>query len=255
MDFNWISNGSSEPWNSVFINSTGQNAVACMTPSGNFPNPNFLYYYTNNSGWNSSTINNPPQDSLIADEHQLSMSNSNSFVSVRTNPANSFLSYYYSSNNGVNYDVAISGNGGEIPYTSSINSSGYWLSCSNGQAGVVFAGNVDNSSNFIELDLTGGEGFCALSDTNYGFICSNSYTNSNPPPAIIASSFIYSYDIAATSPTWINDPSIFVSTTIFTGISSRKNCSEGSSYKNKLAKTTVQSEILPIWLCWHRKNS
>jgi hypothetical protein len=91
---------------------------------------------------------------------------------------------------------------------------------------VVFDGNVDNSSNFIELDLTGGEGFCALSDTNYGFICSNSYTNSNPPPAVIAPSFIYSYDIAATSPTWINDPSIFVSTTTFTGIS----CSSSGQY-------------------------
>jgi hypothetical protein len=149
------------------------------------------------------------------------MSNSNSFVSVRIDPSYSYLSYYYSSNNGVNYDVVISNNGGEIPNASAINSNGYWLSCPNGQAGVVYGGNVDNSSNFTDLSLSDANAFCALSDTNYGFICADSSTISDP-----SATFIYSYDIDAPSPNWTYDFTIFELTTTFIGIS----CSSSGKY-------------------------
>jgi hypothetical protein len=222
MDFNWISNGSNEPWTSVSINSTGQNAVACMTPPSNASNPNFLYYYnTINSEWNSSTINNPPQTDLVADEHQLSMSNSNSFVAVRIDPSYSYFSYYYSSNNGVNYDVVITGSGGEIPNSSSINSNGYLLSTPT-TTGYPFVGTKSSMSELYIFE--GQKSFGALSDTsdtNYGFICAVDISAS-------MLEFYYSDNILNES-NWSKKSDLFGSFTTtfdFTGIS----CSSSGQY-------------------------
>ena len=223
---------SNQNWTSVSINSSGQNAVACMETTST----NFLYY-NNNNIWSQSSITYQSNTNPASNQnYQVSISNNYSFVGY-SNTDSSFC-FMYSEDNGVNYSsVLYTGTvGGEAVSGSSINKEGIYLTAP--LIGLYWIGSLtpvqqpnyipSNISNPIILQVPppGTRSFCALSDENYGFICFDNTLSQPVSPYFVYSSDIDNNTAISASATWYNQLNPFSSSTNFVGIS----CSSTGKY-------------------------
>jgi hypothetical protein len=214
MSFNWSANTLIYNWNSVSINSTGQNAVAYSNGT-----TGSLYYYNNNS--NLWTISTYDTTGVSFNQSQISISTNNAFIPLGY--SGSTICYYYSTTNGEEYDLVTSSFGGQIPISGSINSNGIWVLCCN-TLGYPYTGNITNATYPYQLDIFEDcISYCALSDGNYGFICANAGVN----PTYATFNYSSAIDIfGSVSWTQVLASTLFGSSQSFIGIS----CSGSGQY-------------------------